>query len=149
MGGREAFGPNLRRVRLQRGVSLERIAQETKVSVDLWDALEHNDFNWWPAGIFARAYVREYARMIGVDPEATVDEFCRWFPRGDRRALRFMREHAEIVGHQLEWQGDVPPAASDGDRRGSTTAATSPVRPAPPPAFLSLILRLRRAFGKA
>lgn len=125
------------------------MAQETKVSVDLWDGLEHNDFNRWPLGIFARAYVREYARMIGVDPEATVDEFCRWFPQGDRRALRFMREHAEIVGHQLEAQEDVPPAASDGDRRGSTTAATAPVRPAPPPAFLSLILRLRRAFGKA
>ena len=54
MGAREAFGPNLRRLRLQRGVSLERIARDTKVSVALWDALEHNNLNRWP-GAFSPA----------------------------------------------------------------------------------------------
>ena len=33
MSAREAFGPNLRRLRIQRGVSLEQIAETTKVSV--------------------------------------------------------------------------------------------------------------------
>ena len=103
MSPQEAFGPNLRRIRIQRGITLEQIAAETKVSVNLWDGLEHNDFGRWPAGIFARSYVREYASLIGVDPESTVDEFCRWFSRGDRRVPRLVREQAEIVGHQLEW----------------------------------------------
>ena len=71
MSPREAFGPNLRRLRIQRGISLHQIAAETKVSADLWDGLEHNNFDRWPGGIFARAYVREYARLIGADPEAT------------------------------------------------------------------------------
>jgi transcriptional regulator with XRE-family HTH domain len=146
MSGRHAFGPNLRRLRIQRGVSLEQIAKVTKVSVDLWNGLEHNDFNRWPGGIFARAYVREYARLIGVDPEATVDEFCRWFSRGDRRVLRLMREHAEIVGHELEWAEQLPPAAGDADRRESGAPA-APVRQAPPSAFVNLFVRLRRTFG--
>ena len=149
MSAREAFGPNLRRIRIQRGISLERIARETKVSVDLWDALEHNDVSRWPTGIFARGHVRAYARLIDIDPEATVDEFCRWFPEGDRRALRVVREHAEIVGHELDWRDEIPPTVADGDRRES---ASAPPPASPLPARLQLVglfLRLRRTFGKA
>jgi transcriptional regulator with XRE-family HTH domain len=123
MSQREAFGPNLRRIRLQRGVSLQQLATSTKVSETLWAGLERNDFSRWPNGIFARAYVREYAKAIGVDPEATVDEFCRWFPNGDRRALPTIKGQAEIVGHNdLQWQDPAPPVG-DGDRRGSAGAS--------------------------
>src|SRR5689334_8952884 len=79
MSGREAFGPNLRRLRLQRGISLEEIARRTKVSAELWAGLERNDLSRWPTGIFARAYVREYAHVLGIEAEHTVDEFCRCF----------------------------------------------------------------------
>jgi len=99
MSARDAFGPNLRRIRIQRGVSLESIAGATKVSVDLWKALERNDFHRWPSGIYARAYLRSYAEAIGVDAETTIDDFCRWFPQGDRRAGRTVREQAAIIGH--------------------------------------------------
>ena len=58
MSGREAFGPNLRRIRLQKGVSLKQLAESTKVAETLWAGLERNDFSRWPNGIFARAYVR-------------------------------------------------------------------------------------------
>jgi transcriptional regulator with XRE-family HTH domain len=107
MGEREAFGPNLRRVRVQRGISLERIAASTKVGVDLWSALERSDFSRWPTGIYARAYVRAYATEIGADPDATVDTFCRLFPNGDRRAERVVRGQAELVGHSLQWEDDL------------------------------------------
>jgi len=143
---REAFGPNLRRLRLQHGVSVHQIAEATKVSVALWEGLERNDFRRWPAGIFARAYVREYARWIGADPEATVDEFCRSFPVADRRSRRLLREHAEIVGHTFESPEEIPPAV-ESDRRGSLTIPEG-VR-TPPSAFMNLFVRLRRTFGKA
>ena len=121
-----AFGPNLRRVRIQRGVSLERISADTNVGIALWAGLERNDLSRWPTGIYARAYVRAYAQAIGVDPESTVDEFCRTFPHGDRRAESLIRGQAEIVGHDdLEWRDEL--AEDDADRRGGRTAA----RPAP------------------
>jgi transcriptional regulator with XRE-family HTH domain len=107
MSGREAFGPNLRRLRVQRGISLESIAAATKVNTDLWAGLERNDFSRWPAGIYARAYVRAYALEVGVDPDATVDEFCRLFPHGDRRAVRIARQHAALMGHDLRWKDDL------------------------------------------
>jgi transcriptional regulator with XRE-family HTH domain len=136
---REAFGPNLRRIRIQRGIAMERIAQDTNIAQDLLEGLERNDFSEWPVGIFARAYVRQYAYAVGVDPDSTVDEFCRYFAPGDRRAEGVIREHAEIVGHDLQWRDDVEQGrrVSDG-RRGE---AARPLAPAP---HASLMSRLRR-----
>jgi len=135
MSEREAFGPNLRRIRVQRGISLERISEATKVSADFWVGLERNDFSRWPSGIYARAYVRAYAFEIGVDPEATVNEFCRWFPQGDRRAARVVKEQAAIVGHDLQWKDDLAPGMVD--RRAPA--------PVPQPDVLSpALIRMRR-----
>ena len=142
-----AFGPNLRRIRMQRGISLESIAADTKVGVTLWAALERNDLSRWPNGIYARAYIRAYAQAIGIDPEATVDEFCRVFPQGDRRAEPVIRAQAEIVGHeQLEWRDDLPD--EDAERRGAPRARrTSDVPPARP--LAGLLGRLRRVLPGA
>jgi transcriptional regulator with XRE-family HTH domain len=107
MGEREAFGPNLRRIRVQRGISLDQIAAATKVSPDLWSGLERNDFSRWPTGIYARAYVRAYALQLGVDAETAVDDFCRFFPQGDRRVARVVREQAALVGHQSTWKDEL------------------------------------------
>jgi transcriptional regulator with XRE-family HTH domain len=111
----EAFGPTLRRVRMQHGVTIEQIAAATKVSASLWSALERNDLSRWPTGIYARAYVRAYAVEVGIDPQVTVDEFCRSFPAGDRRAGRVVREQAALIGHDLRWKDDL--AHVDTDRR--------------------------------
>jgi transcriptional regulator with XRE-family HTH domain len=154
MSEREAFGPNLRRIRIQKGISLEQIAASAKVNAALWAGLERNDFSRWPAGIYARGFVRQYARAIGVDVESTVDAFCRYFPQGDRRAEPLIRGHAEIVGHRnLAWRDHVPPVVTEGERRGSMMApdaAKAPDRrPGPLAAFVQMFVRLRRALPKA
>jgi transcriptional regulator with XRE-family HTH domain len=133
MSSGEAFGLNLRRRRIRAGVSLETIARLTRVSVDLWEAMERNDFSQWPSGIHARAFIREYAMAIDVDANEAVNDFCRWFPQGDRRAERLVRGAAELVGHELEWQEDLPPLVQT-DRRAARTDSDRrrPVRSARP-----------------
>ena len=126
MGEREAFGPNLRRIRVQRGISLDQIAAATKVSQDLWSGLERNDFSRWPTGIYARAYVRAYALQIGVDAEITVDDFCRFFSHGDRRVARVVREQAAIVGHNSQWKDELT-GTVDRDRRVAAETDDPPV----------------------
>jgi transcriptional regulator with XRE-family HTH domain len=147
---RNAFGPNLRRLRLQRGVTLEQIAAATKVPRDLFDDLEHNNVSRWPTGIYARAYVRQYAYAVGVDPDSTVDEFCRWFEPGDRRAERVVREQSAIVGHSLTWRDDVD---RDADRRAGSApmrkVAANAVSRADERPSLRFFARLRRVLGKA
>jgi hypothetical protein len=128
MSEREAFGPSLRRVRLQRGISLDRLAVETKVSVEMWSALERNDLSRWPIGIYARSYVRAYAMHVGLDPEATIDDFCRYFPQGDRRVERLVRAQAALVGHELQWSADLVATVAE-DRRQEPPASTAPWPP--------------------
>ncbi len=107
MSEREAFGPRLRRERERRGISLETLAVVTNVSVELWIGLEKNDFSQWPGGIFARAFVRDYANAIGLDADETVDDFCRLFPVGDRRAAALIRAQSELIGHETTYADDA------------------------------------------
>jgi transcriptional regulator with XRE-family HTH domain len=126
MSERDAFGPNLRRTRIQRGISLESIAAATKISIDLLSGLERNDLSRWPTGIYARAYIRAYATQIGADPEGIVDAFCRWFPQGDRRAERVVRDQASMVGHELQWRDDLVGLVVKQDRRASSRETDTP-----------------------
>ena len=140
MSEQDAFGPNLRRLRVQRGITLEQIAAATKIGRDLWAAMERNDFSRWPAGIYARAYLRAYALEIGADPHVTVDEFCRWFPQGDRRAERVVREQAALMGHDLRWKDDL---VAENDRRASS------LEPELPPLAFSQTGRIVAAIADA
>ena len=63
----EAFGERLRRSRDRLGISLQAIADETKIGRRLFSDLERGDCSRWPAGIYARAYMRSYARMIALE----------------------------------------------------------------------------------
>ena len=74
------FGTRMKRQREERGVSLRRIADATKISVSALEALERNDISRLPGGIFSRAFVRSYAIEIGLDPEKTVRDFLVQFP---------------------------------------------------------------------
>ena len=118
MSDRDTFGPRLRSERERRGISLETIATVTKVGAELWEGLERNDFSRWPTGIFARAFVRDYARAVGLDADEVVDEFCRLFPIGDRRAERMIKAQAQLIGHNVgaRLAPMIPPT---GDRRAS------------------------------
>jgi cytoskeleton protein RodZ len=74
------FGTKLRLARERRGVTLRQIANATKISVGVLEALERNDIARLPGGIFGRAFVRSYAIEVGLDPEATIQEFVAQFP---------------------------------------------------------------------
>jgi len=124
MSDRDTFGPWLRSERERRGISLDTLASVTKVSGDLWEGLERNDFSRWPSGIFARAFVRDYARAIGLDEDDVVNEFCRLFPIGDRRSRGLIHAQANLLGHKLSYMdsGGLPP---QGDRRSKAADDTS------------------------
>lgn len=119
MGDPAQFGQRLRREREKRGISLDSLAAATKVSIDLWVGLEANDLSRWPAGIFARAFVRDYARAVGLDADAVVDEFCRQFPIADRRTSRIVQAQAELIGHTPEGLAKAEPLPAGRERRRS------------------------------
>ena len=70
-----SFGENLRREREARGVTLEDISKTTKISVRLLQAIENEDFERLPGGVFNTNFVRQYARQVGLDEDQVVSEF--------------------------------------------------------------------------
>jgi transcriptional regulator with XRE-family HTH domain len=130
MSDRDTFGPRLRAERERRGISLDTLASVTNVSADLWDGLERNDFSRWPSGIFARAFIRDYARALALDEAAVVDEFCRLFPVGDRRARRIIEAHARIIGQQPSAAVDAGGLPPEGDRRATRARPSAPAKAA-------------------
>ena len=120
---KETFGPVLRAARERKGVTLTQLASETKLSAELWEALEDNNLARWPKRVFARSYIRDYAERVGLDADEVVNEFCRLFPEwGDRRAERVIREKAQIIAHDLDWE-DLP---APQQRRSSDRQAGAP-----------------------
>jgi transcriptional regulator with XRE-family HTH domain len=129
MSEHETFGPRLRSERERRGISLSTIVTVTKVGADLWVGLERNDLSKWPSGIFARAFVRDYAKAIGLDADEVVDEFCRLFPAtGDRRVARIIKAQAELIGHDPNGVDEAALLPPEGDRRAIARERTAEVR---------------------
>jgi cytoskeleton protein RodZ len=92
----DAFGTKLKRAREASGVALRDISLTTKISVAALEALERNDFSRLPGGIFSRAFIRSYANAVGLDPEATVQEFLAEVNRTENEAARVATERAAV-----------------------------------------------------
>lgn len=114
MNPQELFVTRLRRHRERNHIALEEIAASTRVKCDLLEAFERNDLSKWPRGVYARAWVRAYASVVGLDPIDTVDEFCRTFPHGDRRTGATLQVIAGIVAQPSEYRDEF---SHDTDRR--------------------------------
>lgn len=70
------FGEHLKREREMRGVSLEEISAATRISVRFLEALENEQWERLPGGIFNRGFIRSVARFLGMDEENLVAEYA-------------------------------------------------------------------------
>ena len=73
--------------------------------------------------------MRDYAKAVGLDSDEVVDEFCRLFPIGDRRANRIIKAQAELIGHDpsvIETQPVLLPP--EGERRSAAREHRAEVR---------------------
>jgi cytoskeletal protein RodZ len=140
MTPQETFISRLRRHRERNHISLEEIVSQTRIKREQLEAFERGDLENWPRGIYARAWVRGYASIIGLDPIDTVDEFCKLFPHGDRRAQPTFRDFAAIIAHASTYQDEFEHMA-DNDRRRSTPQVNVP----PSPTWRDQMARLVRS----
>jgi transcriptional regulator with XRE-family HTH domain len=82
------FGNRLKEARERNGVGLEAVSETTKIKLSLLAGLERGDVSGWPRGIFRRAFIREYAGAIGLQPSSVLAEFSKLFPDdGDSRIV--------------------------------------------------------------
>ena len=70
-----SFGERLQRERELRAISLDEIAKSTKIGTRLLQALEAEEFDKLPGGIFNKGFVRAYAKYLGLDEEQAVTDY--------------------------------------------------------------------------
>jgi hypothetical protein len=72
-----SFGETLKRERELREISLRQIAEATKIAIRYLEALEANQFDVLPGGLFNKGFIRAYSRFIGIDGEAMVNTYLQ------------------------------------------------------------------------
>ena len=67
-------------------MSLEQIADATKISIRSLQAIEQGDFRKLPGGIYNTSYIKQYARAIDYDESTLLAFYHREMARGANAA---------------------------------------------------------------
>ena len=82
-----SIGEQFKRERRGKKISLEDVARETKIRVSFLEAIEQDRFDLLPSGIFARNFLRAYARYLGMDEEGVVKSFVKLSPQDEEEKI--------------------------------------------------------------
>lgn len=151
-----AFGPGarLRAAREAAGLSLDQVAQQLKLAQRQVQAIEDENFAELPGRTFSRGFVRNYARLLSLDPDLLLQDLpdVALAPALGSPALHstgamiaeLPSNHSSkrsglarwlipllligcIVGAATyEWYRGAPPAAADAPRPAKTFSSTEP-----------------------
>ncbi len=72
-----SIGEELRQERLRQGLSLDEIAQRTRISLRSLESIEADAFDRLPGVVFARNFVRLYAIDLKLDPDTLLTRLPR------------------------------------------------------------------------
>ncbi len=103
-----SFGEHLRREREMRGVSLEEIVATTKIGRRLLLALEEEQFDLLPGGIFNKSYVKAYAKCVGINEDEAVAEYMKAANEAPPDTRVIAQQHASIHSNRPMQRSGFP-----------------------------------------
>ncbi|MDP4804079.1 MAG: helix-turn-helix domain-containing protein [Candidatus Nanopelagicales bacterium] len=74
------IGEEIRQARLAKGLTLDEVANATKIRALVIDSMENGDFSPCGGRVYARGQIRGLAVYFGVEPHAWLEEFDTQFP---------------------------------------------------------------------
>jgi cytoskeleton protein RodZ len=114
------FGDKFRKAREKKGVSLDDASNATKIGSRMLQAIEEEQFDRLPGGVFNKGFIRAYAKHLGLNDEEAVAEY-----------LECLRQ-AQIEA-QAAWQPPTRPAAPAKFPQATAKPASKPTPPATSP----------------
>ncbi|MEI3610860.1 helix-turn-helix domain-containing protein [Pseudogracilibacillus sp. SO30301A] len=69
------IGEILREARLAKNLSLDDVQEMTKIQKRYLAAIEQDEFHALPGRFYARAFIKEYAQAVGLDPTEVLQDF--------------------------------------------------------------------------
>lgn len=70
-------GPALRKARVHRGVSIDEASRDTKIRVELLQALEKEEFEALLGDVYVRGCLRSYSTYLGLNPDRVVSAYAK------------------------------------------------------------------------
>lgn len=98
---KDTFGESLKREREMRGVTLDEISAATRIATRFLKAIETEQWDQLPGGVFNRGFVRAVARYLGLDEENIVAEYT--LAVGDRQTVPVWTGSPPAVTPQQPW----------------------------------------------
>jgi len=98
---KDTFGESLKREREMRGVTLDEISAATRIATRFLKAIENEEWDQLPGGVFNRGFVRAVARYLGLDEENIVAEYT--LAVGDRQTVPVWTGSPPAVTPQQPW----------------------------------------------
>lgn len=69
------IGEQLRKAREAKGLSISDIEKATKIQSRYLEAIESNDFDKLPGDFYVRAFIRQYAQIVGLDGKELLSQY--------------------------------------------------------------------------
>jgi len=101
--GSNSLGEMLRRARERRGLTLERVARETKIPQRHLEALEHDDLGVIPSGFYQRAELRTYAQAVGLDQRVALAQLESALSPSDASEPQAIRQRTTSTASPLPY----------------------------------------------
>jgi cytoskeletal protein RodZ len=70
----DKFADELKASREQRGLTLQQVAQKTKIDYKFLEVMEQGDFSFLPE-LYVKAFLKNYGRVIGIDEDVIVMKY--------------------------------------------------------------------------
>ena len=95
----DSIGDFFKQVRETKGLTVEEVASKTRIRTDFVKALEEGNFAKLPDQVFARGFVRSYARSLGLDEDDAIHRFIQsagaFYEKQDERERLKVRQAEE------------------------------------------------------
>ena len=110
-----SIGQKLESARRAKGVSVSEAGQDTKILSKYIEAMEADDFGVLSAPVYAKSFIRMYARYLGIDGQSLVEEYiAQYAPRGRSPLADEVRRKLAAADHVA---ADAPAEVSNAGKR--------------------------------
>src|SRR5215467_3726819 len=69
------FGDKFRKAREAKELTLDDVSNVTKISPRMLQAIEEENFDKLPGGVFNKGFIRAYAKHLGLNAEESIGEY--------------------------------------------------------------------------
>ena len=105
------LGQMLKKARLEKGITLEQLEEMTKIRKRYLEAIEEGDYKVLPGNFYVRAFIKNYAEAVGLDPNEVLSFYGNAIPparlEGDIEPIRRSRKISRNNKAWSKWASNI------------------------------------------